>query len=181
MTDTQNSIVMTRTLYRAPWGWLMPEVSDEGLYAIHFIKEKDNLPPDVFKSTDENRVTVPLLEQTLEELDEYFSGKRILFSVPLAPLPKNGFLPYILALQRVSYGKTVTYALLSEQARAFRACSDNKKGGARAAASACAKNRLPIVIPCHRVLPKQGGIGGFAGTPPVKEWLLTHERHNTAF
>lgn len=78
-----------------------------------------------------------------------------------------------LALARVPRGLTLTYGELAEQAGAPRA--------ARAAGSTCSNNPLPIVIPCHRVLPAQGGIGayGFHG-PAYKQRLLELEQGEAA-
>lgn len=71
------------------------------------------------------------------------------------------------ALGKVAYGDTISYSEL-----AFRA---GRPHAIRAAASACAKNPLPLIIPCHRVIAKDGGMGGFAWGLDVKRALLQRE------
>lgn len=71
------------------------------------------------------------------------------------------------AMRRVPYGQTVTYTELAT------ACG--KPGAVRAVASACGANPVCVVLPCHRILRKGGGLGGFAWGLPVKERLLRHE------
>ncbi len=72
------------------------------------------------------------------------------------------------ALQRIPYGETRAYA---EVARSI-----GKPKAVRAVASACAKNPVCLVVPCHRVVPKAGGIGGYRWGAARKEALLKRER-----
>lgn len=72
-------------------------------------------------------------------------------------------------LARVPYGETITYSQLAERAGNPKAI--------RAAASACARNPVPILIPCHRIIAKSGGLGGFGWGLPVKKALLALESH----
>jgi O-6-methylguanine DNA methyltransferase len=74
-----------------------------------------------------------------------------------------------MALSKIPYGKTVSYSELAERVGFPRAV--------RAVASACAANPLPLIIPCHRVIAKDGTLGGFSlGGLDVKEKLLARER-----
>ena len=73
-------------------------------------------------------------------------------------------------LQAIPYGDTITYANLAEQCGCPRA--------ARAVGNAMRKNSVPIVVPCHRVLKSDGGIGGWSGKPGWKERLLAMESGN---
>ncbi|MFC4015674.1 methylated-DNA--[protein]-cysteine S-methyltransferase [Nonomuraea purpurea] len=72
------------------------------------------------------------------------------------------------ALREVGAGTTVSYGELAERAGL-------PKTAARAAGSACAQNLIAPFVPCHRVLPRGGGFGGYYYGVPVKEWLLAHE------
>lgn len=164
MVDT----VTSRMSYRAPFGYLSLEARGNHISALHFT---DHARQDIIDG-----VSIAVLQQAVYELDAYFSGALTQFDVPMDAPPDNGFYPYIEALSRVPYGSTVTYKELAQQATYYRTSCDHREGGPRAAARACATNLFPIFIPCHRVVPKNGGIGGFAGSPPVKEWLLTHEQ-----
>jgi len=71
------------------------------------------------------------------------------------------------ALREVPAGKTVTYGELAKRA--------GYPGAARAVGTAMKKNRLPIVIPCHRVVPASGGLGEYSAGVKWKRWLLEHE------
>ena len=109
-----------------------------------------------------------LRKRALRELDAYFSGtSRALFS----PLPLRGtaFQRSVWrALLRIPFGETMTYGQVAERIGHPRA--------ARAVGNAVKKNPLPILIPCHRVVPAAGGVGQFAGGSAKKRWLLRYER-----
>ena len=107
------------------------------------------------------------------QFGDYFAGLRRMFSLPVAYA--RGERVRDRAQRRLSligYGKTATYAEIAEAIGNPRA--------ARAVGSACAKNPLPIVVPCHRVLPSggsvDGNIGGYAGGADTKRALLRLER-----
>ena len=72
------------------------------------------------------------------------------------------------ALRRVPAGKVLSYGELAKRA--------GYPGAARAVGSAMKKNRLPIVIPCHRVVPSSGGLGEYSAGKKWKRWLLEHEK-----
>ena len=108
------------------------------------------------------------LRQCARELREYFEGRRKTFSVPLE---QNGTAFQIQtwqALQKISFGKTRSYA---DIARAIR----NPKA-VRAVGSANGKNCIPILVPCHRVITSAGTLGGYSSSVWRKKWLLEHER-----
>jgi methylated-DNA-[protein]-cysteine S-methyltransferase len=102
------------------------------------------------------------------ELDEYFEGRRRNFdvSLDLRALP-----PFTLSvldeLARVPYGKTTTYGKLALRVGHPRA--------ARAVGTVMNRNRIPIVLPCHRVVGATGSLTGYAGGLDVKERLLELE------
>ncbi len=102
---------------------------------------------------------------------DYFEGKRVDFSQ--IPVDWGDFTPFqqdvLRALQMLSYGKTISYTELAELAGHPRAV--------RASANTVAKNPLPLIIPCHRVLRKDGSLGGFTapGGITIKAQLLKLE------
>jgi methylated-DNA-[protein]-cysteine S-methyltransferase len=110
------------------------------------------------------------LSATRDTLDAYFAGEGDPQGLPvdltLAPAP---FRHAVLETLRdsVPRGQVVTYGKLAERAGNARAF--------RAAATACARNPIPIVVPCHRVLPAGGGIGNYGGGPERKRALLELE------
>jgi methylated-DNA-[protein]-cysteine S-methyltransferase len=108
------------------------------------------------------------LDEPRRELDEYFSGKRTGFALPLDWRLTHGFGRKILAAaSRVPYGSVSTYKRLAEEAGSPRA--------ARAAGNALGANPLPIVVPCHRILHSGGGLGGYTGGLDRKRALLAIE------
>jgi methylated-DNA-[protein]-cysteine S-methyltransferase len=104
-----------------------------------------------------------------EQLEAYFTDPAAPFDLPLA-LGGTGFQMRVWqALRSIPAGTTVTYGGLAERLAS----------GPRAVGAACRANPCPIVVPCHRVVAKQG-LGGFAGDTggrllAVKKWLLRHE------
>jgi methylated-DNA-[protein]-cysteine S-methyltransferase len=105
------------------------------------------------------------LARARRELDEYFAGRRRRFELPLDWRLATGFRREVLrATARVPYGATSTYREIAERTGRPRAF--------RAAGSALATNPLPILVPCHRVLPASGGIGAYRGGAGAKALLL---------
>lgn len=99
------------------------------------------------------------------QLDEYLAGERRVFELPLDLIGTEFQRRAWLALTEIPYGETRTYA---EQARRLGT-------GARAVGSANARNPVPIVIPCHRLVGSDGRLTGFGGGLELKEWLLRLE------
>ena len=106
-------------------------------------------------------------DRGVRELREYFAGKRTKFTVPLH-LEGTAFQSRAWAVMRkIPYGRTVSYA---EQAKSMRA-----PRAVRAVGSANGANPIPIIVPCHRVVASNGGLGGYALGLAMKRWLLAHE------
>lgn len=106
-------------------------------------------------------------DRVARQLDEYFAGTRREFDLPLAPAGTEFQLAAWRALQAIPYGQTRTY---QQQAQAL-----GKPKAMRAVGAANGKNPLPIVVPCHRVIGKDGSLVGFGGGLSCKQWLLAHE------
>jgi methylated-DNA-[protein]-cysteine S-methyltransferase len=108
------------------------------------------------------------LDPVAREIDEYFAGHRTTFDVPLDLRLATGFRrEVILRLPDIGYGRTYTYAQM--------AAATGSPGAVRAVGTACARNPLPIVLPCHRVVRSDGSFGGYRGGPEAKHTLLTME------
>jgi methylated-DNA-[protein]-cysteine S-methyltransferase len=102
------------------------------------------------------------------QIAEYFAGRRRRFELRFE-LEAPPFTQRVLgALCRIPYGETRTYGAI---ARAV-----GRPGAARAVGQACGRNPLPLLIPCHRVVAEDGGLGGFGGGPRLKQRLLEIER-----
>jgi methylated-DNA-[protein]-cysteine S-methyltransferase len=108
------------------------------------------------------------LDEVRRELDEYFEGKRTSFDLPIDWRLHDGFNRRVLrATARIPYGKLLSYAQVAAKAGSPR--------GYRAAGNALGSNRMPIVVPCHRVVASGGKIGGYTGGLERKEYLLELE------
>ena len=109
--------------------------------------------------------------QVKKELSQYFEGTLTSFSIRL-DTPGTDFQQRVwAALQHIPYGQTRSYKAQAEYL--------NSPNSVRAVASANGHNRVAIVIPCHRVIGKDGSLTGYAGGLQRKQWLLDHERKNT--
>ena len=108
------------------------------------------------------------LDLVRRELDEYFSGRRLEFDLPIDWSLTAGFTQRVLrATARVPYGAVSTYREMASAAGNERAV--------RAAGNALGANPIPIVVPCHRILRTGGALGGYGGGLPRKEFLLRLE------
>ena len=110
----------------------------------------------------------PLLEEAEEQLNEYFCHLRTEFDLPIAPRGTPFQQAVWDALDQIPYGETRTYGEI--------AAALGKPGAARAVGSACGKNPLWVVIPCHRVLAGDGSLGGYSYGSEVKQALLELEQ-----
>jgi len=103
------------------------------------------------------------------EILEYLGGERKVFSVVPKPLWGTPFERRVWCeLRSVKFGETITYSQLAWRCGSPRA--------ARAVANAMAKNPIPIIIPCHRVVRADGGFGGFSAGIRLKKYLLDMEK-----
>lgn len=134
---------------------------------ITLTEEKGCLTKVSFEKCDKHEET-PFIMLCFKEIEEYLNGERKVFDVPIY----FNSTPFCEAVWRklseIEYGKTATY---SEIARAI-----GKEKAVRAVGTACKKNPIAIIVPCHRVIGKNGSLTGFAGGLTVKEKLLKMER-----
>jgi len=113
------------------------------------------------------------LKHLMDELNGYFAGTVQGFTVPLI-YPGSDFQVKVWkALLRIPYGETCSYDDL--------ATAVGSPGACRAVGSANGKNRIAIVIPCHRVINKNGQLGGYGGGLRRKQFLLDLERQNCSY
>ena len=108
------------------------------------------------------------LVEAVKQLQEYFSGRRKKFNVPLDLEGTAHQLRIWRELCMIPYGETLTYGELARRVGLPSAA-------ARAAGRACATNPAPVVVPCHRVIGGDGKLHGFGGGLPLKEALLKLE------
>jgi len=103
----------------------------------------------------------------LEQLSEYFAGKRTSFDLPLAPAGTPFQQQVWSALREIPFGETTTYGALAAKL--------GRPAASRAVGAANGRNPLSIVVPCHRVVGSTGELTGYAGGLARKRWLLEHE------
>lgn len=145
--------------YSSPLGILQLLEEDEKLTAVLFKNDSS------LKETESTSSAV--LHETMRQLDEYFSGRRKTFDLPLNP-SGTGFQQKVWQqLLQIPYAETITYLHLAKRLGNVKSI--------RAAASANGKNPLAIIIPCHRVVGADGKLTGYAGGLHRKQWLLEHE------
>lgn len=119
---------------------------------------------------DGERKPSAVTNRAATQVQEYLAGKRRLFDLQLAPAGTAFQKRVWEALELIPYGETRTYAQVAE--------SIGHPGSARAVGSANHANPIPIIIPCHRVVPASGGIGGYAYGQDMKRMLLKLEQAN---
>jgi methylated-DNA-[protein]-cysteine S-methyltransferase len=105
--------------------------------------------------------------EALDQLEGYFAGKRRTFELELAPRGTEFQRRVWQALAQIPYGETTTYAAI--------AAAIGKPKAVRAVGAANGKNPLSIVVPCHRVIGRDGTLTGYAGGLPSKRRLLELE------
>lgn len=108
-----------------------------------------------------------VLSDAVQQLHEYFEGTRQTFSVTLAPDGTDFQHEVWRALQHIPFGTTLTYQDLAQAL--------GKPKGARAVGSANGRNPIAIMIPCHRIIGRDGRLRGYASGLPIKRQLLQHE------
>jgi methylated-DNA-[protein]-cysteine S-methyltransferase len=155
------------TTFNSPVGELYMAASVAGLHALLWESDmKEKSCRDLFAGLCREDKH-PVLQKTIQQLKEYFAGKRTSFELPLVAFGTDFQMKVWRELSKIPYGKTISYA---EQAKRM---GDAKK--ARAVGTANSRNPLSIVVPCHRVIAKSGDISGFGGGVPAKKFLLNLE------
>lgn len=155
----------------SPIGPLLIAATELGVVRVAFAGEdhqavlqnlSDRISPRILRAPGR-------LDAVATQLDEYFRGQRRIFTLALDWQLSAGFRAEVLhQLPGIDYGHTASYAAVARLA-------GNPKA-VRAVGSACATNPLPVIVPCHRVVRTDGGIGGYLGGVEAKRLLLALER-----
>ena len=162
--------VAYRTL-ETPVGPLLLAATETGLVRVAFEREGfDAVLESLAQRISPRVLEAPhRLDAAAAELDEYFAGRRHSFDVPLDFALSSGFRRSVqTSLLGIDYGRTRSYKEIAELVGSPRAV--------RAVGTACATNPLPVVLPCHRVLRSDGGLGGYIGGLEAKTVLLSLEK-----
>ncbi|MCA3001404.1 MAG: methylated-DNA--[protein]-cysteine S-methyltransferase [Rhodocyclaceae bacterium] len=144
----------------APFGTIGINADDQAVTSLVF------LGPDVSAKAPTKNTLAHL---ACVQLMSYFKNPKFTFDLPVRLSGSKHQLDVWHAMQNIRAGNTLTYGALAEQIGS----------NARAVGTACGKNPVPIVVPCHRIV-AASGLGGFMGGKredplAIKRWLLTHE------
>ena len=157
---------------KTPLGSLLAATTDKGLCLLEFAEVEDRLNRHVTHlqklfHTEISTGSSAIIEQLETELEAYFKGKRQYFDVPLDYRGTDFQEQSWEALLAIPYGETRSY---QDQAIAIE-----KPTAVRAVAGANNRNKISIVVPCHRVIGKNGSLTGYGGDMWRKEFLLKLE------
>ena len=151
--------------YESPIGRLMLIGSEGALEALLFPNQAQEEEIDASFQYDEKPFQV-----VSEQLNEYFTGRRHHFSLKLAPKGTEFQQRVWQELRNIPYGQTLSYGEVAARL-------GNPRGG-RAVGMANGKNPIPIIVPCHRVIGKDGSLTGFGGGLTIKQRLLDLEKQS---
>ena len=170
MVPRRSSAVVMAEL-DSPVGVLVAGVTDAGVCMLEF-RDREILETQVAKIRERvgpvESGRHPLLDEVRTQLDEYFDTRRRDFTLPLV-YPGSPFQVKVWnALRDIPYGETISYEVLATRV--------GSPTGQRAAGHANGQNPLAIIIPCHRVINKDGKLGGYGGGLWRKRLLLDVER-----
>ena len=126
---------------------------------------KNGLKAEFLESSDD------VIDKTIEQVDEYLRGDRKYFDIPLLLVGTEFQKTVWNALIEVSYGQTSTYLQLAEKTA--------NKNSVRAVASVNGANAISFIVPCHRIIGRDGKLVGYAGGLPVKKRLLEMEQNDS--
>ncbi|GES32634.1 methylated-DNA--[protein]-cysteine S-methyltransferase [Streptomyces angustmyceticus] len=164
-----------RTRLATPIGPLLLAATEEGLVRVVFHADERTARREtarlerLFGGPPLPALPAPATAAAADELTAYFAGELRSFTVPLDWSLSSGFSARVLQAlaAHVPYGSVVGYQDLADRV--------GEPGAARAVGAAMGSNPLPVVVPCHRVVASDGGIGGFGGGLETKRALLALE------
>lgn len=155
------------TTYESPLGTLTLYATASALVGLTFPTQSITFQEPVV--IDET-MSSPILQQTIQWLDQYFHGQVPTMAIPLAPQGTTFQQRVWSQLEQIPYGTSLTYGKLSQ--RVFNSPTPR---GAQAIGSAVGANPISIIIPCHRVLGKGKALTGYTGGLSIKRALLSIE------
>lgn len=146
-------------IYKSPIGNLLIEGTNKFISAINFFDKEIEL----------RQSNTLLLKICANQLSEYFSGKRKKFTIPFQQSGTDFQQRVWIELSEISFGRLHSYEEVAVKIK--------DKKTTRAVANAVGRNNIAIVVPCHRVIGKNGDMTGYAGGLWRKQWLIEHEQY----
>jgi len=153
---------LVQHIYHSPIGKIKITADDHCITELIFIE-----PETMNEMVDFEEDLPEVIHRCVDELIEYFAGKRRAFSVPINQEGTDFQQRVWKELYEIPYGKTISYADLAKK------LGDPKC--IRAAANANGKNKIAIIVPCHRIIGTDQSLVGYAWGKARKRWLLQHE------
>ncbi len=167
--------VIKYATFETKWGFFGLAATDTGLRRTCLPHpDKEKVKAALLNGLPDAECQKDLLKPLQQQIKAYYKGTYVSFNSSI-PLDLSGFTPFartvLKACRRIKPGRTLTYRQLAQNARRPKA--------ARAAGSVMAKNPVPLIIPCHRIVRSDGKIGNFSGPggTELKKRMLQHERH----
>ncbi|MEC9437111.1 MAG: methylated-DNA--[protein]-cysteine S-methyltransferase [Candidatus Neomarinimicrobiota bacterium] len=156
-------------MIKSPIGELMLIQSEKGLKRIVFEKKIPEFLSEIEQNKDDyNLVKDKIsLKKPIKQINDYFSNNKKFFDIKVDISMPSFYKKVLLTVMKIPYGEVRTY-----QEIAIKTGSPNAY---RAVGSANAKNLIPIIIPCHRVVAANGNLGGYGGGLSIKKYLLKME------
>ncbi len=152
--DEQNFLI-----YKSPVGKILIEGNRKCITAVSFYDSEEEV----------NQSAFPLLKICANQLQEYFTGKRKKFSIPFEQQGTDFQQRVWSEVSKIPFGNLRSYEKVAIKIK------DRKI--VRAVGNAVGRNKLAIIIPCHRVIGKNGDMTGYAGGLWRKQWLIEHEQY----
>ena len=149
-------MLIYRCTVPSPVGAITLTATEDALIALELDTDKAYTEPPT-----------PLLRTVVRQLDEYFSGVRLDFDIPISVSGTDFQRSVWAALRTIPYGATASYGDVAAMIHNPRA--------ARAVGNANNKNPIALIIPCHRVINADGSLGGYGGGEHIKKYLLELE------
>ncbi|MBC7936502.1 MAG: methylated-DNA--[protein]-cysteine S-methyltransferase [Rhizobacter sp.] len=152
--------------YKSPAGIIKLTAEDDSLTELFFAStEKNGIKEESIK--DFAAADMPVLQKTVQQLEEYFAGQRMEFNLPMNQKGTPFQQKVWAGLMNIKAGNTLSYLAFSKR------LGDTK--AIRAVGTANGKNNISIIVPCHRVIGSNGSLVGYGGDMWRKKWLLDHE------
>lgn len=172
-TKHQKNDKLFYSFIETPIGKMISIVSEKGLCLLEFLDRK-MLETEInelinYYQSNLIKTKTSIHVQLQKELDEYFQKKLVTFSIPLDMIGTDFQIIIWKELIKINYGNTISY---SQQALNLK-----MPNTVRAIASANGKNKISILVPCHRVLKKNGELGGYGGGIFRKKYLIELEKN----
>ncbi len=157
---------MNSCIYKSPFGYIILKEKKGYLVQVCFVDKilKSDISKEYLEQPANN-----ILKKSCEELENYFTGNLINFNLPINFQGTLFQRTAWEALLSIPYGETISYF---EQAKHIK-----KPKAVRAIGNANSKNPIPIIVPCHRVIGKNGNLSGYSGGIAWKEFLIEHEKN----